>query len=170
MKHKNMLLLAILVLTLTCGGCGQQARKEPPVMVPPTLTDDPIPKKEDTFPTVGTDENPSDADRLFESSDLQGDVTDFSEDGCTLSPTIEIGDNIAYQADPGYEDTFVSVLYHSDCVFQIAYVNHQTATVTYEPAAVEDVKKQTSLILRGEYDEKDVFHASRVYIYRSEGM
>ena len=64
----------------------------------------------------------------------------------------------------------MSVVYNSDCTFQIAHVNHQTAVATYEPAAVGDVKKQTDLILRGEYDEKDVFHASHVYIYRSEGM
>ncbi len=169
MKYKNRLLIAALVLVLTFSGCGQQARKEPPDTVPPTRAEFSIPKepkKEEELPTVGIDENPSDADKLFEISDLQGDVTDFSEDGCTLSPVIEIGDNISYSAEPGYEDTFVSVLYNSDCTFQIAHVNHQTAAATYEPATVKDIKKQTSLILRGEYDEKDVFHASRVYIYR----
>ena len=52
MKHKYILLFVILVLALTFAGCGQQAQKEPPVMVPPTLADNPIPeepKKEDTF-------------------------------------------------------------------------------------------------------------------------
>lgn len=142
-------------------------------MVPPTRAEILIPeepKKEEKLPTVGTDENPADADKLFEISNLSGTVTEFSEDGCTLSPTIDSGDNVSYQAAPGYEDTFVSVVYNSDCTFQIAYVNIQTAAATYEPAAVENVKKQTDLILCGEYDEKDVFHASHVYIYRSEGM
>ncbi len=171
MKHKNSLLLAIMVLVLTCAGCGQQAQKEHSDTVPPTQAENSIPdeqEKEDEFPTVGIDENPVDADKFFEISDLRGDATDFSEDGCTLSPTIEIGDNILYQAEPGYEDTFVSVIYNSDCVFQIAYVNIQAATVAYEPATVKDVKKQTSLILCGEYDENEVFHASRVFIYRME--
>ncbi len=171
MKHKNVLLFAILALVLSFPGCGQQARQEPPVS--PTRAEFSMPKEpkeEEELPTAGIDENPADADKLFEISDLQGDVTDFSGDGCTLSPAIEVGDNISYQAEPGYEDTFVSVLYHSDCTFQIAHVNHQTATATYEPATVKDIKKQTSLILCGEYDEKDVFHASRVYIYRAEGM
>lgn len=173
MKHKNILLLAIMVLVLTCVGCGQQAQQDNSDTVPPTQAENSIPdeqRKEDEFPGVGTDENPSDADKLFEISKLNGTVTEFSDDGCKLSPTIESGDNLAYQAAPGYEDTFVSVIYNSDCIFQIAHIDFQTAAATYEPATVKDVKKQTSLIICGEYDEDDVLHASHVFIYRIEGM
>lgn len=171
MKHKNILLFAIMVLVLTCVGCGQQAQKGNSDTVPPTQaknTDEQ--KKDDESAGIGTDENPADADKLFEISNLCGTVTDFSEDGCKLSPTKESGDNVAYQAAPGYEDTFVSVIYNSDCTFQIAHLNIQTVAATYEPATVKDVKKQTSLILCGEYDENEVFHASRVFIYKIEGM
>ncbi len=173
MKHKNILLLAILVLVLTCAGCGQQEQKDHSDTVPPTQAENSIPdepRKEEELPGVGADENPADADKLFEISNLRGTVTEFSEDGCKLSPTKEIGDNISYQAAPGYEDTFVSVIYNSDCIFQIAHIDFQTAAATYEPATVKDVKKQTSLIICGEYDENDVLHASRVFIYRTEGM
>ncbi len=173
MKHKKFLLLAIMVLVLTCAGCGQQAQKDHSDTVPATQAENSIPDepgREEELPSAGTDENPADADELFEISNLRGTVTDFSEDGCKLSPTKEIGDYISYGAAPGYEDTFVSVIYNSDCTFQIAHLNIQTVAATYEPATVEDVKKQTSLILCGEYDENEVFHASRVFIYRMEGV
>ncbi len=195
MKHKNILLLAIMVLVLTCAGCGQQAQKEHSDAVPSTQTENTTsskqdqndnssavpptqaensipdePRKEEELPSVGTDENPTDGDKLFEISNLSGTVTEFSENGCRLSPTIESGDNLSYQAAPGYEDTFVSVIYNSDCTFQIAHIDFQTAAATYEPATVKDVKKQTSLIICGEYDENDVLHASHVFIYRIEGM
>ncbi len=173
MKHKNILLLATMVLVLTCVGCGQQAQKGNSDTVSPTQAENSIPdeqKKEEELPSVGTDENPADADKLFEISNLEGTVTEFSDDGCKLSPTKYSGDNVSYQAAPGYEDTFVSVVYNSDCTFQIANLSLQTSAATYEPANVEDVKKQTSLILCGEYDENEVFHASRVFIYRMEGV
>ncbi len=173
MKHKNILLFTIMVLVLTCTGCGLQAQKDHSDTVPPTQAENSIPdeqRKEDEFPGVGTDENPADADKLFEISNLEGTVTDFSEDGCKLSPAKDGGDNITYQAAPGYEDEIVSVSYNSDCTFQIAHIDFQTAAATYEPATVKDVKKQTSLILCGEYDENEVFHASHVFIYKIEGM
>ncbi len=159
MKHKNILLLAIMVLVLTCVGCGQQSPKDNSDTVPPTQAENSIP-----------DENPSDGNKLFEISNLEGTVTEFSEDGCKLSPAIESGDHTLTSAAPGYEDKIVSVSYNSDCTFQVAHLDYQTSAATYEPATVEDVKKQTSLIICGEYDENDVLHASRVFIYRIEGM
>ncbi len=159
MKHKNILLLAIMVLVLTCVGCGQQSPKDNSDTVPPTQAENSIP-----------DENPSDGNKLFEISNLEGTVTEFSEDGCKLSPSIESGDHTLTSAAPGYEDKIVSVSYNSDCTFQVAHLDYQTSAATYEPATVEDVKKQTSLIICGEYDENDVLHASRVFIYRIEGM
>ena len=193
MKHNNILLFAIMVLVLTCVGCGQQARKGNSDTVPPTQTENTtssrqdqndnssaVPptqakntdeqKKDDESAGIGTDENPSDGNKLFEISNLSGTVTEFSDDGCKISPTIESGDNVAYQAAPGYEDTIVSVSYNSDCIFQIAHIDFKTAAATYESATVEDVKKQTSLIICGEYDENDVLHANRVFIHRIEGM
>lgn len=171
MKHKNFLLLATMVLALMCAGCGQQAQKDNSAAVPSTQaenTDEQ--KKDDESAGIGTDENPSDADKLFEISNLSGTVTEFSNDGCKLSPTKNSGDNVSYQAAPGYEDEIVSIGYNSDCIFQIAHIDFHTAAATYEPATVEDVKKQTSLIICGEYDENGVLHASRIFIYRTEGM
>lgn len=195
MKHRMIYLLAIMITVLSCTGCGQQVQEDnsdsytsPSVQTeavtsdgqtqnsnadtaPPTQTENTdAKKKDDVSATVDTDENPSDSDELFEISNLSGTVTEFFDDGCTLSPTIESGDNLSYQAAPGYEDTFVSVSYNSDCVFWIAYVDFKTSLVTYEPATIKDVKKQTSLILCGEYDENEILHADRIFIYRTDRM
>ncbi len=163
MKHKMILLFVIMILVLACVGCGQQTQEESPNQ----SSTAPLPANgQDT----GTDENPSDANKLFEISNLSGTVYEFTETGCTVSPTKEGGEGEAIQDAPGYEDTFVSVVYDSDCTFWIAHVDIQTATAAYETATVENVKKQTSLIICGDYDENDVLHANRVFIHRIEGM
>ena len=185
MKHKAFLLFATMVLVLACVGCGQQTQKESAnqgLAAPlpdngqdtgnnesqPGTDGDPAYGNNEAPPNAG--KNPSNADELFEISNLSGTVYEFTETGCTVSPTKEGGEGEAIQDAPGYEDTFVSVVYDSDCTFWIAHVDIKTATVTYESATAEDVKKQTSLILCGEYGENDVLHASRVFIHRIEGM
>ncbi len=171
MKHK-ILLFAMMALALACAGCGQDAGgngSQTGTGGDPAYGNN----GQDTGNNgsqSGTGENPSNADELFEISDLNGAVYEFTENGCTVSPTKEGGEGEAIQAAPGYEDTFVSVVYDPGCTFWIAHVDIQTATATYEMAAAEDVKKQTSLIICGEYDENDVLHASRVFLYRTEGM
>ncbi len=191
MKHKKILVLAAMALVFACAGCGrqaQQAKKE---------ASDPLPQTQDTVsdereqeavpseadPAALDDqdkesgvseaadgENPPDGDGLFELGDLSGTVTAFSETGCTLSPSIEGGEGEIHQAAPGYEDILVSVVYDPDCTFQTADVDLKTGSVAYEPAAAADVKEQASLIACGEYDENDVFHASRIFLYIIEGL
>ena len=114
--------------------------------------------------------NPASGDELFTVSKLNGSVSAFTEDGCTVAPTHEEGDVAAMPA-PGYEDNWeqVSVVYDSGCTFQYAYANPQTGEVRYETATVGDVKKQTTLIICGEYDSDNVLHADRIFLYRLMG-
>ena len=114
--------------------------------------------------------NPASGDELFAISKLNGTVSAFTEDGCTVAPTHEEGDVAAMPA-PGYEDNWeqVSVSYDSGCTFQYAYSNPQTGEVRYETATVGDVKKQTTLIICGEYDSDNVLHADRIFLYRLMG-
>ena len=165
MKHKMILLFVTMIFVLACAGCGQAAG------------DNKSQSGTGGAPAYGNNgfqtengENPSNADKLFEISNLSGTVYEFTETGCTISPTKKGGEGEAIQDAPGYEDTFVSVVYDPGCTFLIAHVDIQTATATYETATVENVKKQTSLIICGEYDENDVLHASRIFLYRTEGM
>ena len=185
MKHKAFLLFVTMVLVLACVGCGQQTQKESanqgltaplPVNGQDTennesqsgTDENPAYGNNETQPNA--DKNPSSADELFEISNLNGTVTEFTENGCRVSPTREDGDGEAVQAAPGYEDILISVVYDSDCTFQIAHTDMKTGAATYESATVEDVKKQTSLIICGEYDDNDVLHANRVFILKIEGM
>lgn len=114
--------------------------------------------------------NPASGDELFAISKLNGTVSAFTEDGCTVAPTHEEGDVAAMPA-PGYEDNWeqVSVSYDSGCTFQYAYSNPQTGEVRYETATLGDAKKQTTLIICGEYDSDNVLHADRVFLYRLMG-
>ena len=82
----------------------------------------------------------------------------------------EEGDVAAMPA-PGYEDNWeqVSVVYDSGCTFQYAYSNPQTGEIRYETATADDVKKQTTVIICGEYDSDNVLHADRIFLYRLMG-
>lgn len=164
MKHKKCLLFVTVLLAFACAGCGQQTQNERQSKT----GENAVNENKELQP--GTGENPSDANKLFQICSLSGTVTAFTENGCTISPTKEGGEGEAIQDAPGYEDTFVSVVYDPGCTFWIAHVDIQTATAAYETAAAEDVKKQTSLIICGDYDENDILHASRVFIHRFEGM
>ncbi|MCI9488124.1 MAG: hypothetical protein HFI64_14405 [Lachnospiraceae bacterium] len=117
-------------------------------------------------------ENPADADLLLERADLVGSAAEFSGDGCSLIPvhSDEAGDGggLAWSAAEGYEEDAekIKVFYGPGCTFQIAEVDILTARASYRAASIEDVKKQTELVLYGTYGEDGSLTAERVYIYR----
>ena len=171
MKHKIILFLAAMLLAATCVGCGNQPHNDD-ILLDHQEQDTNLPsvKVPETNPSVEYVENPATGDGLFEISKANGTVVEFSDTGCKITPTHYDG-NVAYEAAPGYEDQdeSISVLYSQDCVFQIAYVNIQTGEVTYENATLGDVKKQTRIVICGEYDDSNVIHATHVFVYRQMG-
>lgn len=171
MKHKIILFLAAMLLAATCVGCGNQPHNDD-ILLDHQGQDTNLPsvKVPETNPSVENVENPATGDGLFEISKANGTVVEFSDTGCKITPTHYDG-NVAYEAAPGYEDQdeSISVLYSQDCVFQIAYVNIQTGEVTYENATLGDVKKQTRIVICGEYDDSNVIHATHVFVYRQMG-
>lgn len=171
MKHKIILFLAAMLLAATCVGCGNQPHNDD-ILLDHQEQDTNLPsvKVPETNPSVENVENPATGDGLFEISKANGTVVEFSDTGCKITPTHYDG-NVAYEAAPGYEDQdeSISVLYSQDCVFQIAYVNIQTGEVTYENATPGDVKKQTRIVICGEYDDSNVIHATHVFVYRQMG-
>lgn len=114
------------------------------------------------------DNSPADGEQLLAGCTLTGTVTEFSGDGCKITPTIQEG-NVAYEAAPGCEDEskLIHIIYDEECSFQISYINRLNGTVTYSTASIEDVKKQTSLIIYGTYDSENNLAADHIYIYRS---
>ncbi len=174
MKHKIIMTAIVLA---TCVSCGTQTRNEDLTPQIPVQVEEKLPVEEtvgafmDTDPAGNTEpENPANGDELFEISTLHGTVTEFSWKGCTLTPTYS-DDNVASEAAPGYEnqEELIRIVYGEDCVFQTAYVNIQNGTVYYEMADSSAVKKQTRLLICGEYDSDNVLHASRIFIYRNMG-
>lgn len=142
-------------------GCKEAAGENSPV----TLSSAPF--SSEALKGKAEEETPADANLLWEGAGISGTVMEFSEDGCSISPTKSEGD-LAWSAAEGHESEgeIVQVLYSEDCVFRIANVDIITAKASYEPASREDVKKQTSVILYGDYDGDGKFRASRAYIYR----
>ena len=118
--------------------------------------------------------NPASGDELFAISKLNGTVSAFTEDGCTVARKWigTVADGVYLVSADGQE-----ILQHfttdnspliSDEIQSIA-VNPQTGEVRYETATVGDVKKQTTLIICGEYDSDNVLHADRIFLYRLMG-
>lgn len=176
MKHKIILLLIAMILVMSCVGCVNHSPSGDYSQKPPAEVNNELPNEQGQNENVPgnniagdtEDVNPANGEELFEISDLSGTVTEFFDDGCKISPTI-YEDDIAYEAAPGYEDQQeqVFITYGEECIFQIAYVNIQTGKTTYDTASVNDIKKQTRLIICGEYDSDNVLHADRVFIYRN---
>ena len=178
MKHKMILFFLMMMLLVTCAGCGSRSKPEafqPEQSQPEQSQPEQQPEQQqpetqngETDKNSSEDVNPANGEELFTISKAQGSVTDFFDGGCKITPTQYDGD-VAYEAAPGYEneDDCITISYNGDCVFQIAYVNIQTGTATYETANAEDIKKQTSLIICGDYDNDNVLHATRIFIYRS---
>lgn len=123
----------------------------------------------------GKEENGTDNGESFsiDGSTVQGSVLEFSEDGCTITPVeaqVSGEGQEAIQAAPGEEDPEKNVLIHyqEGCLFQVVKINVAAGTTDFSDASVSDVKKQTSLIIFGEWTDSRSVKASRVYITRYE--
>ena len=117
-----------------------------------------------------TDES-MDGGEMIAASDLQGSVTEFSDNGCTITPTTSSNDGkIAEQAAEGYEDEGekVTIKYGDNCTFQRAVINITTGKADVSEAAISDIKKKTSLLLYGNFDDTENFTATKVVIVQYE--
>ena len=114
-----------------------------------------------------------DGDELITASDLQGSVTEFSDNGCTITPTTSSSDGnakIAEEAADGYEDegAKVTIQYGDNCIFQRAVMSIGTGNATVSEAAKTDIKKKTSLLLYGNFDDTENFTATKAVIVQYE--
>lgn len=172
MKHRTILIFTTMLLMATCVGCGEQPRSENFSQVQQQTQqaqqEQNVNLPSDNVSNNSEYENPETGDGLFEICKLSGTVVEFSEIGCKITPT-HYEDNLAYEAAPGHENQndLITVTYSKDCTYQIANVNIQTGKVTYEAASINDLKKQTRLIICGDYDSDNVLYATRIFIYRS---
>nr|WP_319489262.1 hypothetical protein [uncultured Caproiciproducens sp.] len=167
MKRKIFLAFITLYLLMSCVGCRNQTQHEDMPAESPAQSYSETDKSMSNKPVDDLHVNPQNGDKLFEISKLNGTVTEFSNNGCKISPIISKG-NEACQAAPGHENQQkqITVTYDEGCSFQIAYANLQTGKITYDDADVNNVKKQTELLICGEYDSDNTLSASHVFIYR----
>ncbi|MCI8860116.1 MAG: hypothetical protein HFI71_11500 [Lachnospiraceae bacterium] len=113
----------------------------------------------------------TDGDKLIAASDLQGSVTEFSNNGCTITPVTSSNDGkIAEEAADGYEDEAekINIKYGDNCIFQRAVISIATGKATVSEAAKADIKKKTSLLLYGNFDDTKNFTATKAVIVQYE--
>ena len=121
---------------------------------------------EDNSNAVGS----MDADEMIAASDLQGSVTGFSDNGCTITPATSSNDGEAVIAADGYEDEAekINIKYGDNCIFQRAVMSIATGKATVSEAAKADIKKKTSLLLYGNFDDTENFTATKAVIVQYE--
>ena len=121
--------------------------------------------KKDNKPNNAADN--TEGNNLFDTASLNGRVVRFSDSGCTISPTISSDDGkLASGAAPGYEkeEDNVNVSYKEDCTFQTAAVNVETGNAELDEASVSVVKKQSSILVYGDFQDEHNLTADRVVI------
>ena len=163
----SILLIAVCIGTGLLGGCNKAPAK--------SGTEAPAAADTNTDIIPGDKNNPIDADQLYADMSLSGTVAEFTSDGCSVIPitTEDVGDGfLAYQVIPGNEnkEKNVTVTYNNDCVFQLAAIDVETGLAVLSDAAKEDVKKQTTLMLYGDYQDTYHLNVSMVVIQRLEGV
>lgn len=108
-----------------------------------------------------------DADSLYSSAAMTGSVVEFSDGSCTVSAAVTEDDGkTGVVAAPGYEsdDTNVVVTYQEGCVVQIATIYTSTGIAELEQASVADIKKQSSVIIYGSFEDTHHVTATKVII------
>ena len=111
-----------------------------------------------------------DGDEIIAASDLQGDVIEFSDLGCVVNQVTSDHADEAVVAAEGYENegAKVTVKYGDHCIFQRAVISIAIGEATVNDAAKEDIKKKTSLLLYGNFDNTENFTAEKVIITQYE--
>ena len=117
--------------------------------------------------TVNGAEEKVDANSLYASAAMRGFVVEFSDGSCTVSAVVTEDDGkTGVVAASGYEseDTNVTVTYEEGCVVQIATIYTSTGTAELEQASVADIKKQSSVIVYGSFEDTHHVTATKIII------
>ncbi len=115
-----------------------------------------------------------DGGEILAASDLQGSVIEFSDNGCVINPVETSGNgeggSAASITAEGYEDegAKVTIRYGDNCTFHKAVMDITTGKAAVSEAAISDIKKKTSLVLYGNFDDTENFTASKVVIAQYE--
>ena len=178
MRNKKFLLgMAVVLCVSALAGCGEGNRENDYTSLKKVPITEDVDNSNNTgdndasIPEDASDGN--DANSLIFNSDVQGHVVEFSDTGCTVSPTEEEqvdGGKLVVGAQPGYEEEEknVNVHYATDCQFQIAKIDIATNKADISDAGISDIKKQTNLLIYGEWSDTHNIEATKVIIYSYE--
>lgn len=176
-KNKFFIGLAVALCVLSFAGCGTSDKISDDTnnayntSNPTNANDSNAPVDESNDSLADNQPEGDDGDSLIDLSAIQGSVVEFSDGACTITP-VETSDDgeTAVAAAPGSENTDnnVTVHYQDDCIFQIAQISQATGKASISDADISDIKKQTSLILYGEWSDTYNLNATRVIIARYE--
>ena len=127
-------------------------------------------KKDISNENNSNDAGSVDGDEIIAASDLQGHVIEFSDHGCVVNPVTSDQVDEAVVSAEGYENegAKVTIKYGDNCIFQKAVISIATGEATVNEAAKEDIKKKTSLLLYGNFDDTENFTAAKVIITQYE--
>ena len=173
MKSKKLMRMLIIGASIfALAGCGTSNEND---ITNPDKKDAPNENDSNNTPD-GNDSSAvgrTDGDKIIAASDLQGSVTEFSDNGCTITPVTSSNDGkakIAEEAADGYEDEAekINIKYEDNCIFQRAVMSIATGKATVSEAAKADIKKKTSLLLYGNFDDTKNFTATKVIITQYE--
>ena len=185
MKNKKIMRMLIVGASIfALAGCGtsndtgtNREKETPNAYIENDITNpdqkDASDKNDSNNTPDGNDSNAvgsMDGDELITASDLQGSVTEFSDNGCTINPATSDNNGEAVIAADGYEDegAKVTIKYGDNCIFQRAVMSIGTGNATVSEAAKADIKKKTSLLLYGKFDDTENFTAAKVVIVQYE--
>lgn len=121
----------------------------------------------DNFTTNNIETNNS----FMSLSDIQGDVLEFSDKDCVISPiTYSADGSEAVISASGDEDsdTNVTIHYQNDCVFQIARISISSGETSFVDADISDIKKQSSVAVYGDWMDTYHLNAKKVILIRYE--
>lgn len=127
-------------------------------------------KKDSSNENNSNDIGSMDGDEIIAASDLQGHVIEFSDNGCVVNPVTSDQVDEAVVSAEGYENegAKVTIKYGDNCIFQKAVISIATGEAMVSEAAKADIKKKTSLLLYGNFDDTENFTAKKVIITQYE--
>lgn len=187
MKNKKQLQAFVIGMSLfTLAGCGvpNDTDTDRTQEAGNTYMENPMADPDQKEPSAGNNGNADvgagggaagevSGGEIIAASDLQGSVIEFSDTGCRINPVTSSEDgsgSTASIAAEGHEeeDAKVTVTYEEGCIFQRAVINITTGKADVREASVSDIKKKTSLLLYGNFEDTEHFTAAKAVIVRYE--
>lgn len=160
MKNKVSKFVVILLALGVIGSfCGCSNDKETNSAQPKSVNESDGLEENNQTETTG--------ENLINNADLSGSVIEVLGNGCMLSQTMLEGDELAYESAEGNDsENQVKVIYEDGIVFQSATIETTSGRILeLTDINKDDIKKQTRLLLYGDFQNTYTFKATKIVSY-----